>query len=131
MSSNMRLKKVCEQCGNVFVAKKTVTKTCSDECAKKLYKAKKRVAKIDVSNDNTKIVLAVSSPKIHPTKSAEIHHDLISIKVLAAATGYSRSTLFRLMAENPDFPKIQTSKRSLKFQKDSVIKYLTEKFGNL
>ena len=33
-------------CGNSFTAKTTVTKCCSDVCAKKFYKARKREDKI-------------------------------------------------------------------------------------
>jgi len=42
MSSNMRILKICEFCQNEFVAKTTVTQCCSDACAKRLYKVKKR-----------------------------------------------------------------------------------------
>lgn len=46
MSSNIRLNKKCELCGKSFTAKTTVTKYCSDGCAKKAYKKKKRKEKI-------------------------------------------------------------------------------------
>lgn len=46
MSSNIRIVKSCEYCKNDFVAKTTVTKCCSDDCAKRLYKLKKRDNKI-------------------------------------------------------------------------------------
>jgi hypothetical protein len=42
MSSNMRILKICESCRVEFVAKTTVTQCCSDACAKRLYKIKKR-----------------------------------------------------------------------------------------
>jgi excisionase family DNA binding protein len=42
MSSNMRIVKICESCQSEFVAKTTVTQCCSDSCAKRLYKVKKR-----------------------------------------------------------------------------------------
>jgi len=42
MSSNIRIVKICEFCQNEFVAKTTVTQCCSDACAKRLYKVKKR-----------------------------------------------------------------------------------------
>ena len=46
MSSNMQIVKICEFCKNEFVARTTVTKCCSDDCAKKFYKLKKRNDKI-------------------------------------------------------------------------------------
>ena len=42
MSSNIRIIKICESCKNEFVAKTTVTKCCSDNCAKRLYKLKQK-----------------------------------------------------------------------------------------
>lgn len=131
MSSNMRIKKVCEQCGKVFIAKKTVSKTCSDECAKKLYKVKKRAEKINATNDDTRQILAAPMPQLTPSSNTNINQELIGVEVLSAMTGYSRRTIFRLMKNNPDLPRIQISQRSVKFQKDVIIKYLTEKFGNL
>jgi excisionase family DNA binding protein len=47
MSSNMRILKVCEYCKKEFIARTTVTKTCSDPCAKRLYKLKQREKKIE------------------------------------------------------------------------------------
>ena len=42
MSSNIRLVKICESCQKEFVAKTTVTQCCSDACAKRFYKLKKK-----------------------------------------------------------------------------------------
>jgi excisionase family DNA binding protein len=47
MSSNIRIVKICEYCRNEFIAKKTTSKTCSDPCAKRLYKLKQRENKIE------------------------------------------------------------------------------------
>ena len=46
MSSNIRVVKICEMCSTDFIAKKTTSKTCSDNCAKRLYKLNKRNEKI-------------------------------------------------------------------------------------
>jgi len=42
MSSNLRIIKICAFCKQEFIARKTTTKTCSDPCAKRLYKVKQR-----------------------------------------------------------------------------------------
>lgn len=42
MSSNLRIIKVCEFCKQEFIARKTTTQTCSDPCAKRLYKLRQR-----------------------------------------------------------------------------------------
>lgn len=47
MSSNIRVVKVCEYCKIEFVARKTTFKTCSDNCAKRMYKLNQRNNKIN------------------------------------------------------------------------------------
>jgi excisionase family DNA binding protein len=42
MSSNLRIVKICAYCKQEFIARKTTTETCSDPCAKRLYKARQR-----------------------------------------------------------------------------------------
>jgi excisionase family DNA binding protein len=42
MSSNLRIVKICAFCQQEFIARKTTTETCSDPCAKRLYKLRLR-----------------------------------------------------------------------------------------
>ena len=42
MSSNLRIIKICAYCKLEFIARKTITETCSDPCAKRFYKVKQR-----------------------------------------------------------------------------------------
>ena len=51
----MQIVKICEYCSNEFIAKKTTTKCCSDECAKRFYKLKKRNDKISQAELKTEI----------------------------------------------------------------------------
>lgn len=53
MSSNIRIKRVCQHCGKDFIAKTTSTQYCGDNCAKRAYKARKRAEKIEASNAET------------------------------------------------------------------------------
>jgi len=53
MTSNIRLRRICGHCQQEFTAKTTVTKYCSDICAKRAYKARIRKAKIEQSNKET------------------------------------------------------------------------------
>ena len=46
MSSNIRIKKVCDFCTQEFIAKTTVTKYCSHKCASRAYKKRKREEKL-------------------------------------------------------------------------------------
>ena len=128
MSSNMLLKKVCQHCGNVFTAKTTVTKFCSDDCAKKNYKLRKKQEAIFSSNNETqKIILA--EPKIKREKIVTDEQELIDIRVLAAVTSIGERTLYRIVKDK-EFPKIKIG-RSLLFHKKSVIDYIIKKYGNL
>lgn len=47
MSSNIRINKICEFCGNDFIAQTIKTRFCSQKCGSKSYKARKR----DMTND--------------------------------------------------------------------------------
>jgi len=47
MSSKIEITKVCQHCGNEFIAKTTVTKFCSHACAVKNYKQRKKAEKLN------------------------------------------------------------------------------------
>lgn len=64
MSSNIRLPKICQHCGEEFIAKTTVTKYCGDRCAKRAYKKRKRDEKIGVSQEETKVQLNLGLEQI-------------------------------------------------------------------
>ena len=55
MSSNIRILKVCEYCRKEFIAKKTTSLTCSDDCAKRFYKLKQRNNRIAQAELETEI----------------------------------------------------------------------------
>ena len=55
MSSNIRIVKICECCKKEFIAKTTVTQCCSDACAKRFYKMKKRNEAISQAMMKTEI----------------------------------------------------------------------------
>jgi predicted DNA-binding transcriptional regulator AlpA len=128
MSSNMSLKKICQHCGDVFTAKTTVTKFCSDDCAKKNYKLRKKQEAIASRNNATqKIILAEQKNK--RDKIAFDEQELIDIKVLSAVTSIGERTLYRIVKDK-EFPKIKIG-RSLLFHKRTVIDYIIRKYGNL
>ncbi len=53
MSSNIRISRICQYCQREFEARTTVTKCCSDNCAKRLYKQKQKEEKVQASNVET------------------------------------------------------------------------------
>ena len=80
MSSNIRVVKICEMCSKDFIAKKTTSKTCSDNCAKRFYKLNKRNEKVAEVELQTAIMKA---PKNFVTEE-EIR--IINVKELLTLT---------------------------------------------
>ncbi len=130
MSSNIRIKRVCQHCGKLFTARTTVTKCCSDDCAKRLYKKRQREANIIESNQQTSKDVAnqVDGLSAHLTKVDPFVKLLIDIDELSAITCLSRRTLFRLM-KDIQFPRLNIGRRLL-FKKEDVLEYLTSKYEN-
>lgn len=93
MSSNLRIQRICQYCGSEFTSKTTVTRTCSDKCAKRLYKKKKRDAKIEVSNEQTKRI--VSKPMEELSSKA-----FLSISETCKLLSMSRWTIWRAIKRN-------------------------------
>lgn len=56
MSSNIKVQRICQHCGNEFTARTTVTQYCSDACSKRAYKARLRAVKVGQSNKQTQII---------------------------------------------------------------------------
>lgn len=74
MSSNIKVERICEWCGNKFIAQTTVTRFCTKRCAEHSYKERLRQKKMAVSNQET----AQSNIKwrdkdyLTPTQAAEL-----------------------------------------------------------
>lgn len=49
----MKVQRICQHCDDEFTARTSVTKYCSNNCAKRAYKARKRAEKIARSNTET------------------------------------------------------------------------------
>jgi excisionase family DNA binding protein len=90
MSSNIQIQRVCEHCGNDFTARTTVTRFCSDACAKRAYKARQKAAKIEKSNVETR---QIKSRHIDEIKAKEF----LSVRDAAKLIGCSRQTFYTLI----------------------------------
>lgn len=90
MSSNIRVQRTCQHCGNEFTAKTTVTKYCGDICAKKAYKKRQRDSKVQHSAEET------SQVKLRPIKEVQ-EKDFLSIQEACLLLGVSRMTLYRMI----------------------------------
>ena len=90
MSSNMRIKKVCQFCDSIFVARTTVTKYCGNNCSKKAYKLRRRNEEIENSNTITLESINLDTEKLKVK-------DFLSIVETSQLLGLSRRTVFRLI----------------------------------
>ena len=89
MSSNIRLQKTCQHCGNRFTAKTTVTQFCSDTCAKRAYKQRKRNEKIEVAiKEETE--KALYNPAI-------AQKEFLTVEEACQLINASRWTIYRLI----------------------------------
>ena len=87
MSSNIKVKRICKQCGKEFTALTTTTNYCSHQCNSKAYKAKKRAGKVEVSNRETK---QIKTKPIEELKAKEF----LSVRDVAKLIGCSVRTIY-------------------------------------
>jgi excisionase family DNA binding protein len=91
MSTNIKIKRICEFCQNEFIAKTTKTQYCGLKCSSRAYKAGKRESKIDQSNKQTEIAK-------NPILESIRVKDFLSIKQAGLLFGIGRSTIYRLVS---------------------------------
>jgi excisionase family DNA binding protein len=89
MSSNIRIEKTCAFCGIKFTAKTTVTQFCSDNCAKRSYKKRKREGKILNAVDRDQ--------QANPFNPIIKQKEFLSIDETCQLVGASRWTIYRLI----------------------------------
>lgn len=99
MSSNIRINKVCKFCGNNYVAKTTVTKFCTDVCAKKAYKVRIRNEKIEKA-------IKLSEKELIEINPILINKEFLNIIEAGKLLGFSRWTIHRLIKDG----KLKASK---------------------
>ena len=90
MSSNIKIQRICQHCGNEFTARTTVTQLCSDICRKRAYKARVKAAKIESSNKETQ---RIKSQPIEQLKAKAF----LSIADTCKLIGISRRTVYRMI----------------------------------
>lgn len=88
MSSTIRVKKTCEFCKKVFIARTTVTKYCSDTCSKKGYKKRKRDEKV------LKVEIEEAERTFNPILGAK---SFLNMDETAELLGVSRKTIYRMI----------------------------------
>ena len=92
MSSNIRVQRKCQNCGELFIAKTTVTQFCSDTCAKRAYKKRKQKEKVVESNIETSKELQL------PFLTAQ-SKDFLEVTDVYTLMGLSKRTIYRLIKD--------------------------------
>jgi len=92
MTSYIRLRKVCQHCGNDFTAKTTVTKYCGDNCAKRAYKERQKIEKIKASNKEATAQIQ------RPIKELQAK-EFLTITDTCKLINVSRTTLYRMIKD--------------------------------
>ena len=90
MSSNIRVQRICQHCGNEFTARTTTTLYCSHRCNSAAYKAKQRAGKVEQSNKETQ---RIKTQPIEQLKAKAF----LSIADTCKLIGISRRTVYRMI----------------------------------
>lgn len=114
MSSNIRINKICQQCGKEFEARKTTSKTCSDDCAKRLYKARKREGKIEAAQAETQKII---DKPIQDLKAKEF----LTVPDLARLLNCSKRTAYYLI-DRGDIKAVNLSQRKTLIKRSEIDK---------
>lgn len=120
MSSNIKIKKICQHCGQEFIARTTVTKYCGDNCAKKAYKVKVRDEKIKSSEKQ----LALQKESIKPKSDLNSYFalktlDYLTVKEAALLLKCDCRTIY-LMVKCKRLPAINLSQRKTRILKKDI-----------
>ena len=91
-SSSIRIKKVCEWCGEVFYAQNTTTRYCSHRCNSKAYKEITRNKRIQDAETKTNILISQQPIQIIKDK------EFLSFAEAGTLLGISRQAVYKMVA---------------------------------
>lgn len=90
-TSNIRIKKVCQWCGNEFEAQKTTTQYCCKRCAEHAYKERKR-------QEKKKITETLDSFTAHENKLNQLSgRDYLSVAEVAQILNVTPRAVYNLI----------------------------------
>ncbi|MFN8429801.1 MAG: helix-turn-helix domain-containing protein [Spirosomataceae bacterium] len=96
MSSNIQVPKICQHCGQTFIAKTTVTKFCSHKCSSRNYKKRAKEAKVNATLEATTDQL-IQKFQTSKTSSGNQSKEFLSINEVSDLLGVSRWTINRMV----------------------------------
>lgn len=110
MTSKFEYKKVCQFCGNEFVAQKSTTKYCSASCANRGHKAEKRQERLQVESEAIK----------ERRRQNLLAQENLSLTDAAALLDISRPTLYKLL-QDKEIELLRISKRTIRVKKTDLL----------
>lgn len=105
MSSKIEITRVCQHCGNEFIAKTTVTKFCGHTCASRNYKERKKAEKLNQ-------VKTPTEQKTNYNFSQLNEKEYLSIADTCQLLGASRMTIYRQI-KNGKIKAIKLGRRTI------------------
>jgi excisionase family DNA binding protein len=114
MSSNIKVKRICQQCGIEFTALTTATAYCTKLCNNRAYKAKLRAGKIEVSNNETK---QIKTKPIEELKAKEF----LSVRDVSKLIGCSIRTIYYHI-ENGNIRAVNIGQRITRVRRSDIDK---------
>ena len=90
-TSKIRIKKVCEWCGNEFLSQKCTTRFCCKRCAEQAYKDRKRQERKSETE-------ALVQKELHTKAKAEFaEREYLSVSEAALQLGFTRDGIYKLI----------------------------------
>ncbi len=148
MSSNIKIERICEWCGNRFMAQTTVTRFCSKRCSEHSYKERMRQKKMALSNMETSQCNLDRKSKdkdfLTPTETAQylgvgrtyiydcINRGKIKVTRIGRKTLISKAdiqAMFDFLSPKESEPKETTEKKGKSLSDFYTRAEIREKFG--
>jgi excisionase family DNA binding protein len=118
MSTNIKIQRICQHCGNEFTAKTTATKYCSHICNSRHYKLKVKSNKIERSNTET---LKIKSSINEDVQTKEF----LTVRDVATLLSCSIRTAYRLV-NNGTIIGVNLAERMTRISKNELQKVLEQ-----
>jgi len=112
VSSNIKVQRICKHCGTDFTARTTVTQYCGDNCAKRAYKARQRIAKVETSNNET---ISIISKPIEELKTKEF----LTVRDVSKLLNLSIRTTYR-MIDQGDIKAVNLAERKTLVKRSDI-----------
>ncbi|HRG68512.1 MAG: helix-turn-helix domain-containing protein [Saprospiraceae bacterium] len=112
MTSNIRVQRHCQLCGQDFIARTTYTRYCSDTCAKRAHKVQITNNKIKRSNEET---LKVKTKPILEIQAKQF----LTVKEAAILLKTNAKSIYRAI-ENGTIPALNLSQRLTRIKRTDI-----------